>query len=224
MKKNEIPVTAESSPFVQKHSSLIRIWHWLTFIVITTLITTVLLASTALEPRENIKLVQERLAQKGVIVNDDQAFSVSHSYDDKMWDFHKLVGFALAFLMFSRLIIEVVTPSDEKFKVRLKKAFNLPSQTAEDLKLKKHFILIKRGYLVFYVLLFVIVFTGLGIAFSNDVAFLDHNHRLIKKIHGFCQYLMYGFVAVHLCGVIIADLTHSGGIVSGMINGNRKRN
>ncbi len=221
---NQIPATDESSPFLQKHSALIRIWHWLTFIAITTLIITVLLASTALNPRENVKLVKEQLSQKGITVTDDQAFSVSHSYDDKMWDFHKLVGFVLAFLLFSRIIIEVVQPSDEKLMVRLKKSLNLNAATPEDQKLKKHYLTVKRGYFVFYILLLVIVLTGLGIAFGHDVAFLDHNHRLIMKIHSFCQYLMYGFVAVHLGGVIIADLTHSGGIVSGMINGNRKRN
>ena len=219
---NQIPATDESSPFLQKHSALIRIWHWLTFIAITTLIITVLLASTALNPRENVKLVKEQLSQKGITVTDDQAFSVSHSNDDKMWDFHKLVGFVLAFLLFSRIIIEVVQPSDEKLMVRLKKSLNLNAATPEDQKLKKHYLTVKRGYFVFYILLLVIVLTGLGIAFGHDVAFLDHNHRLIMKIHSFCQYLMYGFVAVHLGGVIIADLTHSGGIVSGMINGNKK--
>lgn len=223
MNPNEIPVTSEESPFLQKHSSLIRIWHWLTFIAVTTLITTVLLASTALNPRDNIKLVQERLAQKGITVNDDQAYSVSHAYDDKMWDFHKLVGYCLAFLLLSRIIIEVTLPSDEKLKVRLRKTFIPDSQNPANQKLKKHYLIVKRGYLVFYLLLLVIVLTGLGIAFEHDWAFLDHNHRVIKKIHSFCQYLMYAFVAIHLLGVIIADLTHSGGIISGMINGNKSK-
>ena len=209
------------SPFLQKHSTLIRIWHWFTFITITTLITTVLLASTALEPKKNIKLVQERLASKGITVTDEQAFSVSHSYDDKMWDFHRLLGYGLAFLLLSRVIIELVQSGDEKIGIRIKKALKLNPQTVEDQKIKKHYLLVKRGYFVFYGLLLLVVLTGLGIAFSNDVAFLDHNHRLIKQIHGFCQYLMYGFVVFHLCGVIISDLTHSKGIVSGMINGNK---
>ena len=215
-------LTIQVSPFLQKHSSLIRIWHWLTFLTITILISTVLVASTALEPRKNIKLVQERLAGKGVTVSDDQAFSVAHSFDDKMWDFHKLVGFALAFLLFSRIIIEVVQPGDEKLRQKIKKGLLIDSQGADNLKLKKHYLLVKRGYYVFYTLLLVIVLTGLGIAFGHDVQFLNQNHRLIKQIHSFCQYLMYAFVILHLCGVIISDLTHSKGIVSGMINGNKR--
>ena len=221
MNQQETSSTIDSSPFLQSHSTLIRIWHWLTFITITTLMTTVLLASTALEPRKNIKLVQEQLANKGVTVSDEQAFSVSHSFDDKMWDFHKLIGYGLAFLLLSRIIIEVVQPGEEKVLERIKKGLNLDMKSADGQKLKKHYLVVKRGYFAFYLLLLVIVLTGLGIAFSQDVAFLDHNHRLIRQIHEFCQYLMYAFVALHLFGVIVADITHSNGVISGMINGNK---
>jgi len=218
--KNAHPVTG-SSPFLQKHSVFIRIWHWLTFIFVASLMITVLIASTALHPRDNIKMVQEQLAKKGVTITDDQAFSVSHSFDDKMWDIHKLLGYGLAFLLLSRIIIEIVQPRDEKILERVKMALRLKNQTIENQKLNKHFLMVKWGYSVFYALLLVIVLTGLGLAFGHEVPFLDHNHRLIKTIHSFCQYLMYGFVALHLCGVIVADITHSKGVVSGMINGGK---
>jgi len=208
-----------TSPFLQKHSPLLRIWHWLTFLTLTASIVTVLIASTALHPRGNIKMVQERLAKKGVTITDEQAFSVSHSFDDKMWDVHKLLGFGLAFLLLSRVILEVVQPGDEKVKVRIKKALMLKSQATENQKLISHYLIVKRSYMLFYALLLVMVLTGLGLAFGHDLSFLDHYHRQIKSIHSFSQYLIYGFVALHLCGVIISDITHSKGIVSGMING-----
>ena len=215
MDQKNAPSVTGSSPFLQKHSVLLRIWHWLTFLTITAIITTVLIASTALEPRANVKLVQERLAKKGVTVTDDQAFSVSHSFDDKMWDVHKLLGFGLAFLLVSRIVIELVQPGDEKVRERIKNALRLKTQTTEDQKLYKHYLIVKRGYIAFYALLLVIVLTGLGMAFGHDLAFLEQYHRLIKTIHSFCQYLMYGFVALHLGGVIVADITHSKGVVSG---------
>ena len=221
MDQKNPPSVTGSSPFLQKHSVLLRIWHWLTFLTITAIITTVLIASTALEPRANVKLVQERLAKKGVTVTDDQAFSVSHSFDDKMWDVHKLLGFGLAFLLVSRIVIELVQPGDEKVRERIKNALRLKTQTTEDQKLYKHYLIVKRGYIAFYALLLVIVLTGLGMAFGHDLAFLEQYHRLIKTIHSFCQYLMYGFVALHLGGVIVADITHSKGVVSGMINGGK---
>ena len=222
MDQKKSPSANGVSPFLQRHSALLRIWHWLTFLVITTLIITVLVASTALQPRGNIKLVQERLSQKGITVNDEQAFSVAHSFDDKMWDFHKLIGYGLAFLLFSRFIIEWTQPGDERAGERIKKILQIKGQSIEEQKLNKHYQIVRWGYFAFYGLLLVIVLTGLGIAFGHDVAFLDHNHRLIKQTHSFCQYLMYAFILVHLCGVIIADLTHSRGVVSGMINGNQQ--
>ena len=221
MDQKDAPSVTGSSPFLQKHSALIRIWHWLTFIFVAALMITVLIASTALHPRDNIKMVEEQLAKKGVTITDEQAFSVSHSFDDKMWDVHKLLGFGLAFLLLSRFVIEVAQAGDEKVRVRIKNILMLKTTTPEQQKLKKHYLIIKRGYLVFYALLIVVVLSGLGLAFDHDVAFLDHNHRMIKTIHSFCQYLMYGFVALHLCGVIVADITHSKGVVSGMINGGK---
>jgi Ni,Fe-hydrogenase I cytochrome b subunit len=218
-KKN---LTLESSPFLQRHTVLIRIWHWLTFLTIASLMITVLLASTALKPRPNIKFVQEKLANKGVTVTDEQAFSVAHGYDDKMWDVHKLIGYGLAFLLLSRFLIEVVQPNGDKVRTRIKAALKLTAAPTDNLKEIKHYLLVKRGYLVFYLLLLTIVFTGLGLAFEHDLAFFDQNHRLIKKVHEFCQYLMYGYVFIHLCGVIIADNRNAKGIVSGMINGNKE--
>ncbi|MCX6229366.1 MAG: cytochrome b/b6 domain-containing protein [Bacteroidia bacterium] len=214
--------TLETSPFLQRHTVLIRIWHWLTFLTIASLMITVLLASTALKPRPNIKFVQERLEKKGITVTDEQAFSVAHGYDDKMWDVHKLIGYGLAFLLLSRGLIEVVQPNEDKIRTRIKAALKLTTTPTDNLKEIKHYLLVKRGYLVFYLLLLTIVFTGLGLAFEHDLAFFDQNHRLIKKVHEFCQYLMYGYVFIHLCGVIIADNRHAKGIVSGMINGNEE--
>jgi Ni/Fe-hydrogenase 1 B-type cytochrome subunit len=214
--------SATTSLFIQKNSVLIRIWHWLTFITVSALMITVLMASTVLHPRANIKMVVERLENKGVTITDDQAFSVSHAYDDKMWDIHKLLGYGLSFLLLSRLLIEAVQKKEEKLRTRILKVLKLKLQDTESKKELKHFLIVKRGYIVFYVLLLVIVLTGLGMIFGHDLTFLDQNHRLIKKIHGFCQYLMYAYVFFHLCGVIIADNTNAKGIVSGIINGNKE--
>ncbi len=213
------PSVNPSSLFRQKNSVLIRIWHWLTFLTLTAILIKVLIASTALDPRGNIKMVEERLASKGVTITDEQAFSVSHSFDDKMWDVHKLLGYGLAFLLLSRIVIELVQPGAQRVKARIKTALKLTPQNITGQKLMKHYLFVKRGYIVFYLLLLIIVLTGLGLAFEHDFEFLDHFHKLIKKVHSFCQYLMYGYVFLHLCGVIIADNSHSKGIVSGMING-----
>ena len=160
------------------------------------------------------------MQKKGVTITEEQAFAVSHGFEDTMWDLHKLLGFGLTFLLAARLIIEVAQPGDEKLTVRIKKVLKLQLQNSGNKSVNKHYLIVKRGYIAFYALLLVMVLTGLGLAFGHDLAFLNQNHKLIKTIHSFCQYLMYGYVFLHLCGVIIAETGRDKGIVSGMINGN----
>jgi Ni/Fe-hydrogenase 1 B-type cytochrome subunit len=224
MAQNNISVDTPLSPFLQRHSALIRIWHWLTFIVLTGSLITVLLASTLLHPWENIGMVKEQLQQKGVVVTDDQAFAVSHEYEDKVWDVHKLLGFGLAFLLFSRIVIEMAQPGDEKVRSRMKNAMRLNKLDDGNKNEYRHYLCVKRIYLLFYLLLAYMAITGLGLAFGRVFSFLGKIHRELKEIHGIGQYVMYAFIFLHLCGVIIADNRKAKGLVSGMIHGNREMN
>src|ERR1035437_3718332 len=141
----------DSSPFLQHHSVSLRIWHWLTFLFITGSIITVLINSTVLSPRDNIKLVQEQLTRKGVTVTDDQAFAVSHEYEDKMWDVHKLFGYGVAFLFLARVVIEFTQSEDEKMRNRLKKAIVLSKQKGENSADYKHYMRVKLSYMLFFI-------------------------------------------------------------------------
>lgn len=93
MKMEQTSSYYSQSPFLQKHSVAIRIWHWLTFLTLTFILLTVLFASTLLNPRENTSVVQNMLTEKGTSIDKDQAFSVAHIFDDKMWELHKYLGF-----------------------------------------------------------------------------------------------------------------------------------
>jgi len=212
----------QSSPFIQQHSAPLRIWHWLTFLFITTSMVTVLLNSTMLSPRDNVKLVQEQLEKKGVTVTEDQAFAVSHEYEDKMWDVHKLVGYGLAFLLLTRVVIEFTQPEEEKIRNRLKKAKELRAKNDANKADYNHYLKVKLSYTIFFLILFCMALTGLGMAFGRDLGFSREIFRGLKNIHAILQYLMYAFIVLHLAGVIIAENGKIKGIVSGMINGNRQ--
>lgn len=211
----------ESSPFLQQHSSQLRIWHWLTFLFITASIVTVLFNSTLLSPRDNVKLVQEQLSKKGVTVTEEQAFAVSHEYEDKMWNVHKLIGFGLAFLLLARVVIEFTQPEEEKMRNRLKRATIIFKQNDGNKAEYKHYLRVKWSYMVFFILLFVMALTGLGLAFGRDLGFTRGIHGALKNLHAIIQYFMYAFIVIHLAGVIIAENGKIKGIVSGMINGNQ---
>ena len=84
-----------------------------------------------------------------------------------------------------------------------------------------HYIRVKLSYLLFYFLILVMAATGLGLAFE-DLAFFRSIRGGIKQIHNLTQYAIYGFVVIHLAGVIIADTDRYPGIVSGMIHGKKR--
>ena len=207
--------------FLPKHSVAIRIWHWITFLFVASSMVTVLFASTLLDPRDNTGMVQEQLQEKGLTVTQDQAFAVSHEYEDKVWDVHKWIGFGIVCLLISRLVIELLQPGEEKLRSRLKSAIALYKQNDSLKKTYRHFIGVKLTYTLFYVLILCMALTGLGMAFGRDLGIPRNVYGAIKEIHSIVQYCMYAFVPVHLGGVIVADTTEAKGIVSGMINGNR---
>jgi cytochrome b561 len=220
MGQNNIPEKTVSSIFIQRHSVMIRIWHWLTFTLITAAMITVLINSTLMNPRENIGMVQEQLKTKGVTVSEDQAFAVSHEYEDKIWGVHKWNGYGLAFLLLSRVFIELAQPGEEKLRLRIKNALGLYRQNYRNKQEYRHYLGVKIGYLFFYTLLLCMALTGLSMAFGRELGLSREFRGTIKDIHSIGQYFMYTFVLIHLCGVVIADNKKAKGIVSGMINGN----
>ena len=220
MKNNNLSGNAVQSVFLQKHSAMIRIWHWLTFLVITSSIVTVLLTATLFNQRDNVALVQNQLKDKGVTVSEEQAFSVTREYEDKLWGVHKLLGYGLAFLLLSRVMIELINQKEEKIRFRMKNALLFFKQNGDNKQEYKHYLLVKWSYLLFYVLLIMMVLTGLGLAFGRELSFSRGVHNIVKEIHSVVQYLIYAFIFIHLCGVIMADNKRDKGIVSGMISGN----
>ena len=214
------PSPSGQSPFNQSHSASLRIWHWLTFLFISGSIITVALNSTLLSPRDNVKLVQEQLQKKGVTVTEEQAFAVSHEYEEKVWDVHKLLGYGLAFLFLARIVIEFTQPNDEKVRSRIKRAIELkknPENKAEYI----HYLRVRLSYAIFFLLLFCMVLTGLGMAFGRNFGFTREIRGVLHNLHEIAQYLIYIFIVVHLAGVVIAENRGIKGIVSGMINGNK---
>lgn len=221
MASQNVSPNSFASPFYHQHSLMLRVWHWLTFLLILGSIVTVLMNSTLLSPRDNVKLVQEQLQKKGVTVTEEQAFAVSHEYEEKMWDVHKIIGFGLAFLFLFRIFIEVTAPSNQKISYKLKKAKELRQSDEKNKAEYTHYLRVRLSYTIFLLLLLTMILTGLGMAFGRDLGFSRTVFRSIKNFHEIVQYLIYAFIVIHLAGVILAENGKLKGIVSGMINGNR---
>ncbi len=211
------------------HSALIRIWHWLLFVLIAFSLFTVLAGNTLLKPKNTTAMVQHSLKENGIVVNEDQAHGVAHEFHDLIWTWHKIIGYGLGMLLILRFFIEFAQSNKERMAMRIKNAKEaIVSEKTKPIPIQntliadlKHFIVVNRAYLLFFLLLAFMAVTGLGMAYEDDIPWLDHIHKLNHTLHGYGQYLMYTYLILHIGGVVIADMTKHKGIVSGMIHGNQ---
>jgi Ni/Fe-hydrogenase 1 B-type cytochrome subunit len=219
--KKDIDSISGSIPgFNGPHGAAIRIWHWSLFLFVSASFLTVLLASTVFRARNTAAMVRDELQAKGTVVNADQARAVAHAYSDILWDIHKWLGFGICLLVLLRIIIELTGPRPERLGTQIKKALGLKPIDRQTKIEMQQFIQVKRIYVVFYLALLLMALTGLGLAFE-DIPFLRTLHSTIKQLHGFLQWVIYGFVLIHLAGVILADLGKHNGLVSRMIHGKK---
>lgn len=230
----DLAVSKSSAFFKLKYSTAIRIWHWLTFLFMTGSMVTVLFASTLFDvkpPKPPGNRAAPQTEQRSGETNEpkgeeprfdpsklDPETRAAFTYRHKIWDVHKLIGFGLCFLLLSRVFIEVRRTKEERLITRINNAVNIPVNSNEARQDKRHYLFVKRGYLVFYGLLLLMALTGLIMAFEHT-PFLEAVQRPARAVHQTLQYFFYAYVLVHLIGVIRADLTKQKGIVSAMING-----
>lgn len=207
-----------ASLFSERHSGLIRLWHWTFFILVASTMILVLIATQIFDTRANAPMVMQEALDRGVELSEKQARGIAHYFPEQLWVLHTWVGYGIAFLLVSRMVIEVVISKEERLRTKIKKALTFAPQDDLQKQDRRHYLWVKFGYLVFYLLILIMALTGLGLAFE-DVPIFDEWHRPIKQIHELGQYGMYAYVALHFIGVIRADITRNKGIVSSMING-----
>ncbi len=206
------------SLFNERHSALIRIWHWTFFLLVISTIAMVMLAEYVFDTRENAPAVMEEAFNRGVELNEKQARGIAHYFPEKLWVIHTWIGYGISILLLSRILIEVVVSKEEKMRNKIKRALHITPASDIQKKDRQHYIWVKRGYLVFYLLIFIMACTGLGLAFE-DVGIFETYHRPIKQIHELGQWGMYTYIVLHLIGVIRGDIVSSNGLISRMIHG-----
>ncbi|MBS1606548.1 MAG: cytochrome b/b6 domain-containing protein [Bacteroidetes bacterium] len=210
--------TSVTSGFNEKHSAGIRIWHWLFFLLIAAAMITVLLASTTFRTGNNTEMVRQELQKKQLAADKDQARAVAHAFSDKLWELHTYIGYFIAAFLLARLILEFFQPAEEKMRKRMKMARAADAWQQQEMR---HYVMVKRGYLLFYLLILIMAVTGLALAFE-EVPLFREMRKGIKQVHSLTQYGIYAFALFHLVGVVMADAGEHPGLVSGMIHGKRR--
>lgn len=202
----------------KKYPKSTRIWHWINFVIITGSLLTVLVNSTLFN-RNQRAFVKSELLHAGATISDKQAGAVTHGLEDQVWGIHIYFGYALVALFVFRLIAEFFLPPAQRILPKIKKAYNAYFILKKQREIAKHELVVKVLYLIFYVLLSIMVITGLCLAFEDYTGIPENINHSIKEIHGFCMYLILGFIILHLAGVFLAERKDGKGIVSDMING-----
>ena len=213
--KNEL---TNNSLHLKKYSAPLRLWHWLSAIVISGSLLTVLANSTITNGRSNSGIIQKSLSEKNISVSSDQARGAAHEISDKVWALHTYFGYTLAALFVFRLILELFQRADQKLIRNIKAAYKQHMVLRKDREIARHKLVVKSLYFTFYTLLMIMAITGMCLAFEDDIEALKKIHA-IREIHGFCMYLIIAFIVVHLAGVFLAERKDNKGIVSDMING-----
>jgi Ni/Fe-hydrogenase 1 B-type cytochrome subunit len=206
---------------IKKNSASLRFWHWASALVISGSLLTVLLNATLLKSNNDSPVIKSALQNAGAVVTDKQVNAAAHDLSDKVWDIHVYFGYGLAALLLFRIILEFFQLADQKFIRKLKSAWYQYQQTKKHRELALHELTVKTIYLAFYLLLTIMVITGLFLAFEDFFAPYKAIRSSVKSVHNFCMYLILAFIVVHLAGVFLAERKDSKGIVSDMINGGR---
>ncbi|MGE5107589.1 MAG: cytochrome b/b6 domain-containing protein [Sphingobacteriales bacterium] len=207
--------------FREKYSWSLRIWHWLTFIVVAALIFTVLVSDTFLDGQHTRFVITNAAERKGAILTADQSKEMVINLRHTIWKWHNYLGYILGGLFLFRLLLEFFQPGEEKFISKLKKGLTASKNTTAEVKNDgRHYFFIKIIYVLFYILLTTIVITGLWMAYyDNDPAITKETFHDVKEIHEKCYYILLVFLLLHLGGAIKAELGKDKNIISRMVNG-----
>lgn len=209
----------ENPGFLKKYSANIRIWHWANALIICGSLITVLLNSTLLDVRDNAAFLKGKLEGSGAVVTQEQSINAARGLEDKVWDWHIYFGYALAAFLVFRLVSEIFQRKDQKFLGKMKAAYQDYFVYKKNRYIARHELVVKALYAVFYILLCIMTLTGLSLVFKQELGIPKDISHSAKEVHGFCMYLILGFIVLHIGGVILAEKKDSKGIVSDMING-----
>jgi Ni/Fe-hydrogenase 1 B-type cytochrome subunit len=206
---------------IKKHSAPLRFWHWANAIVISGSLITVLVNSTITDEQPTAALIKENLQKAGASITAKQANSAAHALGDNVWNIHIYFGYALAALLSFRLVLEFFQLADQKFIRKIKMVYGQFKITKANREQARHELMVKMIYSLFYIVLIIMVITGLFLAFEDALVAYKSIRPSVKQVHGFCMYLVITFIIVHLAGVFLAERKESAGIVSDMINGGK---
>ena len=186
-----------------KYTINFRIWHWLNAIVVLGLLGTVFLRKTFLSWRTNSEILMDKLFDMDIEITVTQAKVLAKAVRAGMWEWHIILGYALAFLLIYRVFIY------------FKESSNKDSFSSLSLHKKG----VKVLYYVVYTTLLFMSISGFVIYFYEELHLTKDMAHDIKEIHELVFNIIMIFVPLHIVGIVIAESSDEKGLISSMING-----
>ena len=193
---------------MKKWSLGFRVWHWLNALVVMGLVGTVLLRKSFLSWRANSEILMQKLSGIDIDVTAAQAKMLAKAIRAPMWEWHIILGYALAALVLWRILL-FFTPSGRQNYRHLKEE-------------SIHKKMVKLGYLVVYTTLFFMAVSGLAIHFYEVLGMTKDTAHTIKEIHELIYHILLYFIPLHIIGVFVAENQDEKGILSDMVNGGKQ--
>ena len=193
---------------MKKWSLNFRIWHWIHATVVLGLLGTVFLRKTFLSWRANSEILSTKLSGIDISVTTDQAKMLAKSIRAPMWEWHILLGYALAALLIWRILLFFTESGKQNYRDLGKETF--------------HKKMVKLGYIGIYGILLFMAASGLVIHFYEALGLTKDGAHDIKEIHELVFNAILIFAPLHIIGVFIAENQDEKGILSDMVNGGSK--
>ena len=193
---------------MHKWSLNFRIWHWIHATAVLGLLGTVFLRKTFLSWRTNSEILSTKLSDIDISVTADQAKMLAKSIRAPMWEWHILLGYALAALLVWRILLFFTESGKQNYQ-------NLGKETL-------HKKMVKLGYIGIYGILLFMAVSGLTIHFYEALGLTKDGAHDIKEIHELVFNAVLIFAPLHIIGVFIAENQDEKGILSDMVNGGSK--
>jgi cytochrome b len=220
-----VPANAPTAPATtaaptRDYTAPLRVWHWGNTLLVSGQLLTILFLRVIVDARSAVPEFLESLSRENVTLTVKQAQSFAHIISERIWQWHIYIGLALAAFWLLRVGLELRGPSELRFSARLREvARRYRLAPAADKGGAGKALLAKISYALFYSFLTVMVLTGLGLTWADDVAFLGQLEHTLEEIHNVTMYLILAFFVVHVGGVVWSEVTTDRGLISRMVGG-----
>jgi len=202
------------------YSAPLRVWHWGNALLVAGQLITILFIKVIVKPKALVPEFQAAAQRAGGALTKEQGMSIARLMSERLWDWHIAIGLALAAFWAYWLVLQLTAPPERRFTARLAAAVRhyrlVPPAGNAD---ARHTLLVKLSYAAFYVIITVLVATGLALTWADDVAWLHRLEHSVKAVHNAAMYLLIAFVVGHIVGVLWAELTKDRGLISRMVSG-----